>query len=363
MIESKTDLFNENEKKLKNAEKAKNTENSQEPLVRIEGVYKIFKQGHLEVVALKNINLTVMPGELIVVMGPSGSGKTTLLNVISGMEKPNAGRVMIKNLDVTRLKDEGIQKLLQHEIGIIFQFFNLIPSLTAAGNIELPMNIIKLPKDERKKRVKELLEQVGLENRARHRPFTLSGGEKQRVAIAQAFANNPSLILADEPTGNIDSVSAEKIMNIFHETMLKNPEKAIIIVTHDPVFRKIADRTLVLRDGEIIRELGKISQDEQEHFSGDIANGELVYAAIDDRHLKAKQVIEGPKKFPKLSELIMCPSCHSRNILKEYDKKKGSLQIMDQNIIGTAAIACLDCHQISFQPITLFNIKKDLNLL
>lgn len=191
-------------------------------------------------------------------MGPSGSGKTTLLNVIAGMEKPNAGSVKIKDLEITRLKDEGIQKLLQYEIGIIFQFFNLIPSLTAAGNVELPMSIIKIPKEKRKSRVRSLLEQVGLESRARHRPFTLSGGEKQRVAIAQAFSNDPSIILADEPTGNIDSVSAEKIMNIFHKTMKNNPDKAIIIVTHDPSFRKIADRTLVLRDGEVIRTIQKI---------------------------------------------------------------------------------------------------------
>ena len=334
-----------------------------EPIVKLEGVYKIFKQGHLEVIALKNINLTVMPGELIVVMGPSGSGKTTLLNVISGMDKPNAGSVKIKNLDVTRLKDEGIQKLLQYEIGIIFQFFNLIPSLTAAGNIELPMNIIKVPKAERKERVKALLAQVGLQDRARHRPFTLSGGEKQRVAIAQAFANNPSLILADEPTGNIDSVSAEKIMNIFHETMLKNPEKAVIIVTHDPAFRKIADRTLVLRDGEVTREIGKLSQSEQNHFSGDITDGDSKFTEMNDRHSSAKEVIEGPKEFPKFSEIKICPSCLSTRILKNFDQSHGSLSIRDQNIIGIVAIACLDCHQVQFETVTLFNIKKDLNLL
>ena len=348
MVESNSDIKTEKSPEL-------------EPIVKLEGVYKIYKQGHLEVIALKNINLTVMPGELIVIMGPSGSGKTTLLNVISGMERPNAGSVKIKNLEVTRLKDEGIQKLLQHEIGIIFQFFNLIPSLTAAGNVELPMNIIKIPKAERKEHVKTLLAQVGLEKRSRHRPFTLSGGEKQRVAIAQAFANNPSLILADEPTGNIDSVSAEKIMNIFHETMEKNPEKAVIIVTHDPAFRKIADRTLVLRDGEITREIGKLSQSEQ--FTGDIANGDSRFIALNDKYSSAKEVIEGPKEFPKFSEIIECPSCNSTKILKNFDKSHGSLSIQDQNIIGVVAIACLECHQVQFETVTLFNIKKDLNLL
>lgn len=337
--------------------------NSNVPVVKLEGVYKIFKQGHLEVIALKNINLTVNPGELIVIMGPSGSGKTTLLNVISGMEKPNAGSVKVKDLEVSRLKDEGIQKLLQYEIGIIFQFFNLIPSLTAAGNIELPMNIIKMPKNERKERVQFLLEQVGLEDRARHRPFTLSGGEKQRVAIAQAFANNPSLIIADEPTGNIDSVSAEKIMNIFHETIKNFPDKAIIIVTHDPAFRKIADRTLVLRDGEVIRELGKLSEKEQHDFSGDITNGDMKYAVMDDKHYQAKKVIEEPKEFPAISEFTTCPLCDSRNIIKNYDQKQGSLGIHGQNIVVRLAIGCMECHQMSFTNASLFSIKKDLNSL
>jgi putative ABC transport system ATP-binding protein len=350
---------------LKSEEKTNSLEKTQgiPPIVKLEGVYKIFKQGHLEVIALKNINLTVMPGELIVVMGPSGSGKTTLLNVISGMEKPNAGSVRIKDLEVTRLKDEGIQKLLQHEIGIIFQFFNLIPSLTAAGNIELPMNIIKVPKKTRKERVKDLLSQVGLENRARHRPFTLSGGEKQRVAIAQAFANNPSLILADEPTGNIDSVSAEKIMDIFQETMKNNPEKAAIIVTHDPTFRKIADRTIVLRDGEITRELGKLSKAEQDHFSGEIAESDVKFTELTDKHTAAREVIEGAKVYPVLSEITECPLCHSTHILKNFDKDHRSLKITEQKITGLVAIACLDCYQIQFEEITLYDIKKDLNLL
>ena len=342
------------------------SDNKKEPIVSLKGIYKIFKQGHLEVIALKNINLDIYPGELIVIMGPSGSGKTTLLNVISGMEKPNAGSVLIRNLEVTRLKDEGIQKLLQHEIGIIFQFFNLIPSLTAAGNIEFPMNITRVPKIQRKKRVQELLQKVGLENRARHRPFTLSGGEKQRIAIAQAFANDPSLILADEPTGNIDSVSAEKIMRIFAQTLKENPDKAVIIVTHDPAFRKIADKTLVLRDGEIIRELGKTTDNNDNTKSSGLINdnhetdeNERILT-LNDRHSLAKDVINELKYFTPFESIIECPKCNSRTILKNYDGKRGPLSIHGQQIIGRVAIACFDCQTIYYQTVTIFNVKKDL---
>ncbi len=331
-----------------------------DPIVSLKGVYKIFKQGHLEVIALKNINLDIYPGELIVIMGPSGSGKTTLLNVISGMEKPNAGNVLIKNLEVTRLKDEGIQKLLQHEIGIIFQFFNLIPSLTAAGNIEFPMNITKVPKVERKKRVQALLQKVDLENRARHRPFTLSGGEKQRIAIAQAFANDPSLILADEPTGNIDSVSAEKIMRIFSQTIEENQDKAIIIVTHDPAFRKIADRTLVLRDGEIIRELGKASDKDSGENSLDSKDDMDKIISLNDRHILAQGVINEPRAYPPFESILKCPQCDSLKIIKNYDRESGSLSIHGQQVIGRVAVACLDCQKIGYQTVTIFNIKKDL---
>jgi putative ABC transport system ATP-binding protein len=328
------------------------------PIVKLSGVYKIFKQGHLEVIALKNIELTVSPGELIVIMGPSGSGKTTLLNVISGMEKPSAGSIQVKGLEVSRLKDEGIQKLLQYEIGIIFQFFNLIPSLTAAGNIELPMNIIKIPKEERRKRVARLLDQVGLKERAKHRPFTLSGGEKQRVAIAQAFANNPSLILADEPTGNIDSISAEKIMEIFHNTILKNPDKAIIIVTHDPAFRKIADRTLVLRDGEIIRQFGKLDMEKIQTQSLSIDDEIDKIVSIEDKHSKAKDILANSSEYPNIEDISNCPNCKSDNILKNYDKQNLTYSATNQHIITNIAIACYKCQKIHFQTGVVFDIKQ-----
>ncbi|WP_371802331.1 ABC transporter ATP-binding protein [Candidatus Lokiarchaeum ossiferum] len=330
------------------------------PVVSLEGVYKIYKQGHLEVIALNNIDLTVYPGELVVIMGPSGSGKTTLLNIIAGLERPNAGSVKVKDLEISRLKDEGIQQLLQNDIGIIFQFFNLIPSLTAAGNVEMPMIVAKKPKNERKKRVEELLNDVGLKNRTRHRPFTLSGGEKQRVAIAQAFANNPKLILADEPTGNIDSVSAEKIMAIFHQNMEKYPDKAMIIVTHDPAFRKIADRTYVIRDGQFVREIAKMAMEDLNSNGYEYTDEDSQIIAVQAKHEQSKALIEEPQELCKIESITQCPICHSENILKGYDKNSSSFLIHGSQMTTTLSIACLECHSMTFQKIAVFGIKKDL---
>lgn len=218
-------------------------------------VFKIYKQGKLEIFALRNLNLAVYEGELIVIVGPSGSGKTTLMNVITGLERPTAGKIKIKGLEMTQLKEKQIEHMLQHKFGIIFQFFNLIPTLTIYGNVELPMLIAEKEKKFQKERIKLLLNKVGLLNRAFSRPHTLSGGERQRVAIAMALANDPEIIIADEPTGNLDSISAQKILDLFQEFNQNNPKKAIIIVTHDPIFRQIADRTLILQDGAIVEEI------------------------------------------------------------------------------------------------------------
>ena len=188
-------------------------------------------------------------------MGPSGSGKTSLINVIAGLERPTGGKIIVRNLDMTRLKEDQINFMLQNEIGIVFQFFNLLPHLTVYGNIELPMIISGKPIKEQKARIKSLIDNVGLNNRKFARPFALSGGERQRVALAMAFANNPSIILADEPTGNLDSITSKKILEIFHEFNQQYPRKAILVVSHNPMFREIADRTLIIKDGKIEREI------------------------------------------------------------------------------------------------------------
>lgn len=351
-----------------NREEDLNTITENEPLrprtvnIECKGVFKIYKQGNLEVVALKDINLNIYAGELVVIMGPSGSGKTTLLNVISGMVKPTAGQVFVKGVDIARLKDKNIQKLLQEGIGIVFQFFNLVPSLTARGNVELPMIIANKSEEFRKKRLKELIEAVGMGDRMKHRPFALSGGEKQRVAIAAAFANNPSIILADEPTGNIDSISSDKVMDIFREFLKKNPDKSIIIATHDSNFRKIADRTLVIKDGHIILELGKadLQAEQEEQVSnneGDISDiYKLGYGGLD----RAEQSLNPAFRSIKFDQIMNCPNCHSTNIEKKYDQLSGNFQIRNNQLITRAVVFCTDCLQLNYITCALYDVRNEL---
>ncbi|MCF2139862.1 MAG: ABC transporter ATP-binding protein [Candidatus Lokiarchaeota archaeon] len=328
------------------------------PIVELSGVYKIFKQKKIEVMALRGIDLKIYPGELIVIMGPSGSGKTTLLNCLCGIERPNAGSVKIKGMEITKLRDEGIQKLLQEEIGIVFQSFNLIPSLTAAGNVELPMIVLgKLSKSERRARVEDLLKKVGLEHRIHHRPSTLSGGEKQRLSIAMAFANDPSIVIADEPTANVDSVSAENIMTVFKEFMASNPNKALLIVTHDPALRKIADYTLVIRDGQFVRRIESMQKEGKNYnqsFNGDDFIIDIHSSRTDT---KTSQIIQ-QKNYPYLKDIEICPHCHSRNIVKKLDVDEVFAQICDNKVIERTAIFCKECNEISYITITAFDLEK-----
>ncbi len=347
----------------KNTELSAHSKENGDPIVELAEVYKIFKQGQNEVMALKNINLKIYPGELVVVMGPSGSGKTTLLHVIAGITRPSSGTIRMNDLEVNRLKDEGIQDLLQNHIGIVFQFFNLIPTLTAAGNVEMPMIVAKVPKNDRKQRINRLLKEVGMEDRAKHRPFALSGGEKQRIAIAQAFANNPELILADEPTGNVDSISADKIMTYFKQALADNPDKAMIIVTHDSAFRKIADRTMVLRDGEIVKEYGRLSPDQEATLSqnGQYASESDTFQQITQKQAETHKIINGPQDYPLLSSITTCPHCDSKEIVVDYDKEMCSLFEHNQQIVGRITIACLKCHTISYDFAGIYDFKRDLH--
>ncbi|MHA1721380.1 MAG: ABC transporter ATP-binding protein [Promethearchaeota archaeon] len=326
------------------------------PVIELNGVYKIFKQKKIEVMALRGIDLKIYPGELVVIMGPSGSGKTTLLNIISGIEKPSAGSVKIKGMEISKLKEDGIQKLLQDEIGIVFQSFNLIPSLTAAGNVELPMIVSNKDKNYRKKRIKELLQQVKLDHRYFHRPSTLSGGEKQRLAIAMAFANDPSLIIADEPTANVDSISADNIMIVFKEFMKSNPNKAILIVTHDPALRKIADYTWVIRDGQFVRKIERNNLEQKNSYS----NGFNIMDITKDKgsHNIAGKLLE-PTRYPKMNEILICPQCHSTNIIKKLDNNDVFCQIHDHQILQRAVIICKECFEVSFVTISSFDINKN----
>ena len=213
---------------------------------------KTYMLGNVPVHALQGVNLMVERGDFITILGSSGSGKSTLLNMIGALDKPTEGKVFIEGVDVSDLSDNGLADL-RCRIGFVFQFFNLIPRLTACKNVELPMAVSNVNRNERKKRAEELLETVGLKERINHKPAELSGGERQRVAIARALANHPKFLLMDEPTGNIDSKTAYEIIELIKKF---NEEKGvtIIVVTHDQSIAKQTKRTVQMLDGLIVDE-------------------------------------------------------------------------------------------------------------
>jgi len=229
-------------------------------VVETTNLKKTYMLGKVQVDALRGVDLTVEEGDFLAILGPSGSGKSTLLNMIGALDKPTKGKVFIEGVDVSNLNDNALADL-RREIGFVFQFFNLIPRLTARGNVELPMAIPGLTKTERRKRAEELLETVGLKERVNHKPAELSGGERQRVAIARALANNPKFLLMDEPTGNIDSKTANEIIELVKRL---NEEKGvtIIVVTHDQQIALQTKRAVQMLDGLIVQE--KVNQRESE---------------------------------------------------------------------------------------------------
>jgi len=205
--------------------------------------------GKVEV--LKGVDLSIIEGERVALMGPSGSGKSTLLNCISGIEKLDSGEIILDGKNLDRLDLVGIEKMRRESIGYIFQSFHLLPTLTAYENIELPAQLIDIPDIERKDKVDQLLESVGLSNRSNHKPDQLSGGERQRVAIARALIHKPSLVLADEPTGSLDSKNGEAILTLLEE--LSNDHKvALLLVTHDRTSTRICDRVISIQDGKLV---------------------------------------------------------------------------------------------------------------
>jgi len=216
-----------------------------------EDLIKIYKTGKIEVVALRGLNLNVSPGEFRAIVGPSGSGKTTLLNIIGGITKPTAGRVYVDGINIVDLPEKKLVEYRRRKVGFVFQFFNLVPTLTALENVELPMILAGMPREKRKQRAIELLRLVGLEDRMHHKPSELSGGEQQRVAIAAALANDPPLILADEPTGELDSVTSMQIAELFRK-LHKELNKTVIVVTHDISVARLADRISRIADGVIV---------------------------------------------------------------------------------------------------------------
>jgi putative ABC transport system ATP-binding protein len=222
------------------------------PVVEAVDLKKTYMLGKIPVEALRGVNLKVESEDFLAVLGPSGSGKSTLLNLIGALDKPTAGKMLIDDVDVSTLSDNRLADL-RLRIGFVFQFFNLIPRFTARYNVELSMSIMGRSKAERRKRAEELLETVGLKDRINHKPAELSGGQRQRVAIARALANDPRFLLMDEPTGNIDSKTAEEVMSLVKRINEKGV--TIIMVTHDQRLASEAKRTVQIIDGVITSDL------------------------------------------------------------------------------------------------------------
>jgi len=218
-------------------------------VIKVEKLRKTYLMGKVELEVLKGVNLAVKKGEILSIMGPSGSGKSTLLHIMGCLDKPTSGNVYIDGVDVSTMSNEELAEIRSRKVGFVFQFFYLIPTLTALENVELPMIFNGSPKEERIQRAAELLELVGVGDRASHKPSELSGGERQRVAIARALANDPKIIFADEPTGNLDSKSGEDIIKLL--TKLNKKGYTVVVVTHDANIAKHAGRIAHIRDGVI----------------------------------------------------------------------------------------------------------------
>lgn len=219
------------------------------PIVELKEAGKTYQMEEVQVQALRGVDLKIKRGDSVAIMGPSGSGKSTLLQLIGCLDRPSFGKVFLNGTDISVPNDSELARLRAKEIGFVFQTFNLYNTLNALENVELPMMIVEKPKNERTKRAMELLKEVGLEERAEHLPSQLSGGERQRVAIARALANDPNIILADEPTGNLDSEAGHEIMQIF--TGLNKSGKTLIIVTHDEYIASHAKTIVKIKDGKI----------------------------------------------------------------------------------------------------------------
>jgi len=221
-------------------------------IVSTEGLEKTYEVGNRKIDVLKDINLQILKAKFIVLCGPSGSGKTTLLNIISGIDRPTKGKILVGGEDLTAKDEDFVSDFRCNNIGFVFQAYNLVSTLTVAENIAFPMEWTRKPEKEIETRVEELLKTVGLELRANHFPSQLSGGEQQRVAFSRALANDPKLILADEPTGNLDTRNADKIFQVLQ--MLKEKGKTVIVSTHDQQIRELADQVFYLKDGKLATE-------------------------------------------------------------------------------------------------------------
>ena len=222
------------------------------PVVQVENLEKSYRLGKVTVEAVRGVSLTLLQGQVAVVTGPSGSGKTTLLNIIGTLDQPTGGRVLIDGQDTGGLRDGELTRLRRHKIGFIFQFHNLIPVLTALENVQLPLLTAGVKSRAAQERARSLLARVGLSHRLSHLPDEMSGGEQQRVAIARALANQPKLILADEPTGELDTTTGSETVKLLYE-LAKQESATVLVVTHDPVLSEKADTLYEMRDGRLVQ--------------------------------------------------------------------------------------------------------------
>ncbi len=270
--------------------------------VTAEDLVKVYRLGKVKVTALRGLNMRVKSGEFVAIMGPSGCGKTTLLNLIGGLDRPTAGKIFIGKGELTALSERELEKYRLLGVGIVFQFFNLVPTLTALENVELPMALAG--KERRKERAMELLELVGLEHRAHHKPDELSGGEQQRVAIACALANDPPLILADEPTGELDRENARLVVSLLRR-LSKELGKTVIVATHDYWVAKEADRVLRMEDGLIV---------------GEYAPHELTTesAAIEEELTKRLEIVE--EEMSKLEKAFKEGEISAEEFVSKYSE-------------------------------------------
>ncbi|HEV8695765.1 MAG TPA: ABC transporter ATP-binding protein [Lysobacter sp.] len=222
----------------------------QEAMIQIRNVTKVYERGKQKVEVLHGLNIDVPKGDFVALMGPSGSGKTTLLNLIGGLDTPSSGEISVGGQRIDRMHGGQLAHWRSHNVGFVFQFYNLMPVLTAEGNVELPLLLTKLSSAQRKKSVQVALQVVGLADRARHKPRELSGGQEQRVAIARAIVSDPQLLVCDEPTGDLDRATADEILKLL-QALNREHGKTIVMVTHDPLAAEYAKRTLHLDKGKL----------------------------------------------------------------------------------------------------------------
>lgn len=221
-----------------------------EPVIVLKDVRKVYRMGDEKIIALDNINLTFEKEKVYCLLGTSGSGKSTLLNLIAGLEKPTKGSIVFNNKRIEKMNEKQLALFRQTNVGFVFQSYNLLPTLTALENVTLPLIFKKIPKRKRNKKAMEMLCAVGLENRAKHKPSEMSGGQQQRVSIARAFINDPSIVFADEPTGNLDTKTTTEMMDLI-TSIARNNKQTLIIVTHDLEISRYADAIIKIRDGVV----------------------------------------------------------------------------------------------------------------